>query len=46
MGGTGEVSALLQESVVCDMTLPGFEPCMIDQDVTLPRFRKAGFDFA
>jgi membrane dipeptidase len=40
-----ETAAILRDSVVCDMTLPWFEPYMIDQDVTLPRFHKAGFDF-
>jgi membrane dipeptidase len=40
-----EVAATLRESVVCDMTLPWFEPYMIDQDVTLPKFHAAGFDF-
>ena len=40
-----EIAAVLREAVVCDMTLPWFEPYMIDHDVTLPRFHQAGFDF-
>jgi membrane dipeptidase len=40
-----QVAAILDEAVVCDMTLPWFEPYMIDQDVTLPKFHAAGFDF-
>jgi len=39
------VAEIMRRSVVCDMTLPWFEPYMIDEDVTLPRFKKAGIDF-
>ena len=45
MARSEEVAAILDEAVVCDMTLPWFEPYMIDQDVTLPKFHAAGFDF-
>jgi membrane dipeptidase len=45
MARSEEVAAILDAAVVCDMTLPWFEPYMIDQDVTLPKFHAAGFDF-
>ncbi|WP_395019123.1 dipeptidase [Dongia sp.] len=45
MARAEEVAAVLDAAVVCDMTLPWFEPYMIDQDVTLPKFHSAGFDF-
>src|SRR3569833_2281069 len=45
MKSPDEVAAIMRRSVVCDMTLPWFEPYMIDEDVTLPRFKQAGIDF-
>ncbi len=35
----------LDNPFICDMTLPWFTDHMVDQDVTLPRFKKAGVDF-
>jgi len=35
----------LGDPIVCDMTLPWFTDYMVDQDLTLPRFKKAGIDF-
>lgn len=37
--------AKLDDPIICDMTLPWFTHHMVDQDVTLPRFKKAGVDF-
>lgn len=37
--------ATLDDPLICDMTLPWFTDYMVDQDVTLPRFKKAGVDF-
>ncbi|MGE0211605.1 MAG: dipeptidase [Parvibaculaceae bacterium] len=34
----------MRTAVICDMTLPWFEPYMID-DTTLPRFGRAGINF-
>jgi membrane dipeptidase len=33
------------DPIICDMTLPWFTDYMVDQDITLPRFKKAGIDF-
>lgn len=35
----------LDDPIICDMTLPWFTDYMVDRDITLPRFRKAGVDF-
>ncbi len=35
----------LDNPIICDMTLPWFTDHMVDQDITLPRFKKAGVDF-
>ncbi|HTN97252.1 MAG TPA: hypothetical protein VL101_09755, partial [Nordella sp.] len=35
----------LDDPIICDMTLPWFTDYMVDRDVTLPRFKKAGIDF-
>lgn len=35
----------LGNPIICDMTLPWFTDYMVDKDITLPRFRKAGVDF-
>lgn len=37
--------ASLGNPVICDMTLPWFTDYMVDKDVTLPRFKRAGVDF-
>ncbi len=37
--------ATLDDPIICDMTLPWFTDHMVDQDITLPRFKKAGVDF-
>ena len=38
-------SELMREAVVCDMTLPWLHHYMVDEDVTLPRYKRAGIDF-
>ena len=45
MDHADRAAEIIASSVVCDMTLPWFEPYMIDEDLTLPRFKKAGIDF-
>jgi membrane dipeptidase len=45
MQSSETVAEIMRRSVVCDMTLPWSKPYMIDEDVTLPRFKKAGIDF-
>jgi membrane dipeptidase len=35
----------LGDPIICDMTLPWFTDYMVDKDITLPRFKKAGIDF-
>jgi membrane dipeptidase len=35
----------LGDPIICDMTLPWFTDHMVDKDITLPRFKKAGIDF-
>ena len=45
MRSSEAVAEIMRGSVVCDMTLPWSKPYMIDEDVTLPRFKKAGIDF-
>jgi membrane dipeptidase len=45
MERSSDGSEIMRSSIVCDMTLPWFEPYMIDEDVTLPRYKRAGIDF-
>lgn len=35
----------LGDPIICDLTLPWFTHHMVDKDLTLPRFKKAGIDF-
>jgi membrane dipeptidase len=35
----------LGNPIICDMTLPWSAEHMVDKDITLPRFKKAGVDF-
>lgn len=35
----------LDNPIICDMTLPWSADHMVDKDITLPRFKKAGIDF-
>jgi membrane dipeptidase len=35
----------LGDPIICDLTLPWSADHMVDKDLTLPRFRKAGIDF-
>lgn len=36
---------IMRETAVCDMTLPWNQHYLMDEDVTLPRYRRAGIDF-
>ena len=39
------ISDPLGNPIICDMTLPWSADHMVDKDITLPRFKKAGVDF-
>jgi len=42
---TADVTRVMREAIVCDMTLPWLYHYMVDEDVTLPRYKQAGMDF-